>query len=177
MYFEHEKYDSYYRDRCVFLKEIDILDTMAVHAVYSWGAILHYHLHTYSPYEGYRIAFNGAKGRLEHFCCENTYISGDGTVPGELEKSNTTITLIPEFSQPRNIEVEIGSGGHGGGDPLLEIDLFAPILQADTYGRKAGVWDGAYSILIGIAACRSIDLGQPVEISDLLDGVQRPKKE
>ena len=35
-------------------------------------------------------------------------------------------------------------------------------------GRKAGRKDGAYSILIGVAACKSIDTGKAVKIADLL---------
>ena len=51
---------------------------------------------------------------------------------------------------------------------LLE-DVFNPSPAPDPLKRKAGALDGAYSILIGIAACRSIDSGQPVKIADLVD--------
>ena len=128
-----------------------------------------YMLHAYSPYEGYRIAFNGARGRLEHACCENSYISGDGSIPGELKPGNVTITRIPAFSSPEEVEVRTGAGGHGGGDLLLLEDVFAPDKAGpDPLGRRAGARDGAYSILVGIAAYHSIDSGQPVRIADLI---------
>ncbi len=160
--------DGYIRDKCVFSDEINIWDNMSVSARYKSGALLNYILHAYSPYEGYRIAFNGSRGRLEHHACENTYISGDGTIPGELEKGNTTITLIREFSSPEQIEVRTSKGGHGGGDAPLLADVFDPEAPADPLKRKAGRRDGAYSILVGVAACKSIDTGKAVKIADLL---------
>ena len=39
----------------------------------------------------------------------------------------------------------------------------------DPYGRQAGFRDGAMSILIGIAARKSIESGKPVKISELTD--------
>ncbi len=171
LYLDHEHEDGYFRDRCVFGDRIDIWDTMSVSVRYRRGALLNYMLHAYSPVEGYRIAFNGTKGRIEHVCCENTYISGDGTIPGELQRGNTTITLIPEFAQPQAIEVRTGKGGHGGGDPKLLDDLFLPTPGADPLGQRASQADGAYSILIGVAAAKSIDAGSAVHIPQLLQGV------
>ncbi|MDY7009334.1 MAG: Gfo/Idh/MocA family oxidoreductase [Planctomycetota bacterium] len=169
MYLECENEPpDYIRDKCVFSDKINIWDNMSVSVRYKRGALLNYILHAYSPYEGYRIAFNGTKGRLEHHACENTYISGDDSTPGELEKGNTSIMLIGEFSQPEAIEVSTGKGGHGGGDPVLLADIFDPQAPADPLKRKAGQRDGAYSILIGVAACKSIDTGEAVEIADLL---------
>jgi hypothetical protein len=170
LYLDNERYDGYFRDRCPFAAEIDIWDTMSLSVRYRRGAILNYLLHAYSPYEGYRIAFNGTKGRLEHAAYENTYMSGDGTVPGELESRNVSITYIPEFSPPRAVEVRMGAGGHGGGDPVLLTDIFHPAPPADPLHRRASQKDGAYSILIGIAAYRSIQGGKPVRIPDLLEG-------
>lgn len=170
-YYDCEKEDGYFRDRCVFSKEIDIYDNMSVSVKYRRGAVLNYLLHAYSPYEGYKIAFNGTKGRLEHHACENTYISGDGTVPGELKPGDTSITLIREFSAPQVIEVRTGSGGHGGGDPILLADVFDPNAPKDPLKRKAGTRDGAYSILIGVAAYHSIDEHKPIRIPDLVKGL------
>ncbi|MCJ7544410.1 MAG: Gfo/Idh/MocA family oxidoreductase, partial [Phycisphaerae bacterium] len=101
LYLDNENQDGYFRDRCVFSEEINIWDTMSVTVRYRRGALLNYFLHAYSPYEGYKVAFNGTQGRIEHTACENTYISGDGTVPGELAKGNVTVTLIPAFEAPQ----------------------------------------------------------------------------
>jgi len=168
MYLDCEKDDGYFRDRCVFSDEINIWDNMSVSVRYRGGALLNYFLHSYSPYEGYRIAFNGTKGRLEHACCESTYVSGDGTVPGELQRGMVSTTLIPEFAQPQQIDVRLGEGGHGGGDVVLLDDVFLPDPPADPLARRADQRDGAYSILIGVAAYHSIDNGKCVRIPDLL---------
>jgi len=168
LYLNNEQEDGYFRDRCVFSDEIDIWDNMSVNVRYQKGAVMSYMLHSYSPWEGYHIAFNGTQGRLEHMACENTYISGDGTVPGALTKGNVSITLIPAFAQAQVIEPSVGEGGHGGADPVLLADVFDPGAQPDPLGRKADQRDGAYSILTGIAAYRSIDSGKAVHVADLL---------
>jgi hypothetical protein len=141
---------------------------MALNVRYQRGTLLNYMLTANSPWEGYRIAFNGTTGRLEHQACENTYINGDGSVPGELEKGKVSITLIEQFSRPREIEVEVGKGGHGGGDPVLLTDLLHPAPPADPLKRRADHRDGTYSIMIGIAGAASIDSGRTVSIDELV---------
>ncbi|MFW5689803.1 MAG: Gfo/Idh/MocA family protein, partial [Spirochaetota bacterium] len=168
MYLEQEEHDGYQRDRCVFSDEIDIWDTMSVTVKYRGGAILSYLLHAYSPVEGYRIVFNGTKGRIEHHASENTYINGDGTTPGELERGAVGITCIPEFSKPQAIAPDEAAGGHGGGDPELLRDVFAPRGERDPLRRRANQVDGTYSILVGVAATKSIYTGRPVRISELI---------
>jgi hypothetical protein len=68
---ENEKYDGYHRDGCVFREEIDSYDKMAVQIRYKNKVQVSYSLTTYSPYEGYRIAFNGTEGRLEAWIKES----------------------------------------------------------------------------------------------------------
>ena len=46
--------------------EISIEDTMNVIAKYAGGATLSYSLNAFNAWEGYTVAFNGTKGRLEH---------------------------------------------------------------------------------------------------------------
>ncbi len=170
LYLECEQYPPHYiRDKCVFAEDIEIWDSESVSVKYRNGAVLSYMLHNYSPYEGYHIAFNGTKGRLEHACCENSYMSGDETVQGAIVKDKTTITLIPEFEGPQEIEVEISEGGHGGGDPIIQAEIFdAENAPADPLKRKAAHRDGAYSIMVGIAAYKSADTGQAFNIADIL---------
>ena len=167
LYAEQEHLDGYFRDRCVFSDEIDIWDTMSVTVKYRRGALLSYILHAYSPVEGYRIAFNGTKGRIEHYASENTYINGDGTVPGELEPGAVGTTYIPEFSKPQVVEPDQAQGGHGGGDPQLVRDVFAAD-EPDPLRRRANQVDGTYSILVGVAAAMSIDRREPVRIDELV---------
>ena len=98
-YLDCETEDGYIRDKCVFSDEINIWDNMAVNVRYKGGPLLNYMLHAYSPYEGYRIAFNGTKGRLEHFCCENSYLSGDVSTPGELTKMPASIVYSSSLAE------------------------------------------------------------------------------
>ena len=168
LYQDNEQFDGYYRDRCVFSSDIDIWDTMSVSVKYSQGAIMSYLLTAYNPIEGFQVVFNGNKGRIELRQNENSYISGDGTVPGVLEKGKTMLAYIPEFSKPQEIEPRMGQGGHGGGDPVLLADIFDPDAPHDPLHRKANQVDGTYSILVGVAAYTSIREHRPVKISELL---------
>ena len=65
LYVKNEQYDGYIRDNCLFRKEINIYDKMSAQVKYANNVILNYSLTTYSPFEGWRVAFNGTKGRIE----------------------------------------------------------------------------------------------------------------
>ncbi|MDD4557660.1 MAG: gfo/Idh/MocA family oxidoreductase, partial [bacterium] len=59
------------------------------------------------------------------------------------------------------------SGGHGGGDEKLRRMIFEGGLP-DPLGHQAGSFAGAVSILIGIAANKSIKEGRNIRINDLV---------
>jgi predicted dehydrogenase len=172
MYVDNEDEDGYYRDRCVFSDQIDIWDSMSVSVRYTGGAIMNYFLHAYCPWEGYQIAFNGSKGRIEHGSSQFSYISGESPdAPGELKREGQYITLMPHFKkaeQFESIKVRTAAGGHGGGDDPLLADVFDPDAPFDPLHRKANQRDGAMSILVGVAAYHSIDQDRPIKIKDLL---------
>lgn len=174
MYLEQESHDGYFRDRCVFGDDIDIEDTMHLNVSYRSGAVMSYSLHSFMPWEGYVIAFNGSRGRLEHKCQESTYINGDGSVPGELKKEGTNINIYPHFQTPYTVEVWRGEGGHGGGDPVLLNDLFGDNPPPDPYLRAADQRAGAWSILTGAAGNISLASGKPVAVNDLVEGLEEP---
>jgi hypothetical protein len=174
MYLENEQYDGYYRDRCVFSAEIDIEDTMDVTVTYRSGARMSYSLHSFMPWEGYTVAFNGTKGRLEHICMETVYFSGDGTVPGELKPEGTKIKIFPHFRSGYEVDVWQSKGGHGGADPVMLQHLFDPDAPGDKHLRAADERAGAWSILTGIAANRSMECGQPVRIDGLVHDLGEP---
>ncbi len=176
LYLENEEHDGYYRDRCVFSSDIDIEDSMQVAVTYADGVRMSYSLNAFMPWEGYIVAINGSKGRLEHKCEETVYISGDGTTPGELLTEGTTIRVFPHFGTPYSVPVWTAEGGHGGGDMPLLQDLFAPEAERepDPYLRAADQRGGAYSILTGVAANRSMANGQAVRIDDLVQGIGLP---
>lgn len=168
LYLNCEKYDGYIRDRCVFGEPIDIEDTMNLVVRYDTGAFMSYSLNAFTPWEGYQIAFNGTKGRLEHDSVESVYINGDGRVQGETIPSGTHIRIYPHFEPAQDIKVDLGEGGHGGGDAPLLADIFSRNPPADPYLRAADVGAGALSILTGVAANKSMKSGQPVRIETLV---------
>lgn len=157
LYVDNEKYDGYLRDGCVFKNDINIFDKMAATIKYKNGVQVAYSLTTYSPYEGYRIAFNGTKGRIDAWIEETKPIS---------DKNYDEIVLFKNFSKRQYIQVPHGTSGHGGGDALLQDQVFLPNIP-DPLKQCAGARDGALSCLIGIAARKSIGSKQPVNIADL----------
>ncbi|UVI29586.1 Gfo/Idh/MocA family protein [Paenibacillus spongiae] len=167
LYLDAEKEDGYRRDQSVFGDGISIEDTMGVMVRYKNNAILTYSLNAYMPWEGYRIAFNGTKGRLELTVVESSYVNSGGDKALEGALKGKTMTVFPMFEAPYKVEVEEGVGGHGGGDPVLLNDIFGTPVE-DRYKRAANHIDGARSILTGIAANRSIRTGQPVKVEDLV---------
>ncbi|GGF99872.1 Gfo/Idh/MocA family oxidoreductase [Paenibacillus abyssi] len=167
MYLDAEHEDGYRRDQSVFGDGINIEDTMGVMVRYKNNAILTYSLNAYLPWEGYRIAFNGTKGRLEMSIVEQSYVNSGGEKSLEGALKGKTITVYPMFAAPYEVEVEEGKGGHGGGDPVLLNDLFGTPVE-DKFNRAANHVDGARSILTGIAANRSIQTGQAVKVDELV---------
>jgi len=176
MYLEAEQEDGYLRDQSVFGDGISIEDDMAVLVRYRNRATMSYHLTTYSPWEGYRVAFNGTKGRLEYEVQEYSYISGytqDANLPEirtaqqDLVNEPASITIHPLWGQPVRQDVSIGEGNHGGGDARMLDDIFVGG-QVDPLGRAADHVAGAMSILTGIAANKSFATGLPVEVASLV---------
>lgn len=176
MYLDAEHEDGYIRDQSVFGDNISIEDDMSVLVRYKNRATMTYHLTAYSPWEGYRVAFNGTKGRLEYEVTENPYVSGadnDTNRPDIRDSTEVTvheparILIRPLHARPLQIEVTSDEGGHGGGDQRLLEDVFRPGTP-DPLGRAANHEDGALSILTGIAANKSFTTGLPVQVKDLV---------
>jgi predicted dehydrogenase len=157
LYADNEKYDGYHRDGCVWKEDIDIFDKMAVQIRYANKVQVSYSLTTYSPYEGYRISFNGTKGKLDAWIKERQ--------PWD-EPDFDQIELTTNFGKRSIVKIPNDEAGHGGGDVRLRKQIFAPDGN-DPYHQAAGSRDGAMSILVGIAARNSIDTGKPVAIGTL----------
>lgn len=174
LYLDNEHHDGYFRDRCVWRPDIDIEDTMNVAVRYDTGATLSYSLNAFNAWEGYTIAFNGTKGRIEHQIVEQVYVSGTDTVQGGIKDGGVTTRVIPLRGAPRNIEPWTGKGGHGGGDQVMLDDIFLPDKSNDKYLRNADERAGAASCLVGIAANQCFVSGHEVKIADLVKGLQSP---
>lgn len=158
------KADGYYPDRCIFDSDIDTWDTFSVNVLYSGGTMMNYSLNASLPYEGYRLAINGTEGRLE-----TDVVHADGSrLPFPVKPGPQDIRYFPLFDALQTINVINKGGGHGGGDPLLAIDLFQKPDENDRTKRAAGSRDGAMSVLLGVAARESLKSGKPIKISDLL---------
>ncbi|WCT54932.1 Gfo/Idh/MocA family oxidoreductase [Paenibacillus kyungheensis] len=167
MYLDAEHEDGYIRDQSVFGDGINIEDTMSVVVRYKNKAMLTYSLNAYMPWEGYRIAFNGTKGRIEMEVVEKSYVNAGGEKADEGALKRKTIKVFPMFAEAYEVQVEEKEGGHGGGDPVLLNDLFGEPVE-DPFHRAADHVDGARSILTGIAANQSIRTGLPVKIDGLV---------
>jgi predicted dehydrogenase len=167
LYYDAEHEDGYQRDQSVFGDGINIEDTMGVLVRYKNNAILTYSLNAYLPWEGYRIAFNGTKGRIEMHIVEQSYVNSGGDKALEGALKGKSIIVHPMFGAPYDVQVEEKKGGHGGGDPVLLNDIFGTPVE-DRFRRAANHVDGARSILTGIAANRSIRTGQAVKVDELV---------
>ncbi len=168
LYLNAEEEDGYFRDQSVFGDGISIEDTMGVMVKYNSNAIMTYSLNAYMPWEGFRVALNGNKGRIQMSVVENTYVNAGGDISEEGAAKKKSITVFPLFDAPYNVPIEDKKGGHGGGDPVLLNDLFG-VPEYDPFHRAASHVDGAMSILTGIAANKSIKTGLPVNIKELVE--------
>lgn len=158
LYTNHEHHDGYLRDGCVWSEEIDIFDKMSASIRYMNGVQVSYSCTTYSPYEGYRIAFNGTKGRIEAWVKERQPWAAE---PYE------EIRVTDNFGYTQLIQIPHGSGGHGGGDTRLRDKIFVDPDMPDPYHQAADVRQGAMAVLIGFAARESVKTSQPVKIASL----------
>jgi predicted dehydrogenase len=180
LYVKNEQHDGYLRDGCVWSNDIDIYDKMSAQIIYANGVTANYSLTTYSPYEGWQIAFNGKDGRIETWE-DIPYLqktpddqakrhaiemsSADDAIAGEVRE----IIAMDNFA--KNYEVYTTPkirGGHGGGDIRMQRRMFVDT-NDNPHHVMAGTREGAMSILIGIAARKSIQLKRPVKISELTD--------
>ncbi len=85
-----------------------------------------------------------------------------------------TTRVFPHFEPGYDIDVDLGEGGHGGADPLLLENLFAETGERDPLQRRADFRAGGWSVMTGICANRSIELGKPVAIDELIHNLPLP---
>ena len=178
LYVNNEQYDGYIRDNCLFRPEINIYDKMSAQIKYRDNTYVNYSLTTYSPYEGWKIAFNGMNGRIDAWL-DIPFMNNENISQSEMhelemsqedEKLHRDPVIVHKVWDDYKVHhVDYQKGGHGGGDKLLHDQIFKTPEKKDPFDRPAGVRDGAMSILIGIAARKSIESGHPVRIAELTD--------
>ncbi len=168
LYADNEHFDGYIRDNCVFRHQIDSFDKHSAIVKYANGAYLNYSLTADTDYDGYWIAFNGTKGRLE------------ARALGYPRKNHIDLVFTPVRifnNKPAEvIKVEFARGGHWGGDPIMNDKLFKDPDMPDPLGQQAGVRDGVMSILIGIAARKSVKENRAINIEGLTELKPMAKK-
>ena len=178
LYVANEHHDGYIRDNCLWRNEIDIYDKMAVQIKYANDVQVSYSLTTYSPYEGWRIAFNGFKGRLDSWegipwrreekITQAELHAQEMSQSQEDQSPNYEEAVVMEnFGEYKKIEIRAGKGGHGGGDKPLQDRIFVDPNMPDPLRHAAGTRDGVMSIMIGIAARKSIEEHRIVRIEEL----------
>jgi predicted dehydrogenase len=158
LYVKAESADGYIRDSCVFRKKINIWDTMTAQVQYHNRVMMSYSLNAYMPYEGYSAGFNGSKGRLDVRVFHNQ--------PWKVS-SMADFRITHSFKESRTFSLTSGGGGHWGADQVMQ-DRILREPGPDPLGQAAGSRDGALSILIGIAARRSIEQERPFKIEELV---------
>src|SRR5690625_323594 len=183
LYAENEAYDGYIRDNCVYRPEINIYDKMSAQIKYANNTVVNYSLTTYSPYEGWKIAFNGEKGRIEAWedipYFDNESLDQSSLHAAEMDQNRqddvkrAPVIVHHNFEKHKVEMVGYERGGHGGGDKRLHDKIFLNPDSPDPLKHTAGVRDGAMSVLIGVAARNSIESKRPVRIAELTDLIPR----
>ncbi|HEX8560766.1 MAG TPA: Gfo/Idh/MocA family oxidoreductase [Pyrinomonadaceae bacterium] len=159
LYAQAEDVDGYHRDGCVFREDVDIYDTMSAVVKYSNGVQMNYSLNASMPIEGYRLAFNGERGRLE--------IRDYERQPWKVEEDSEA-HLIKNFTGRREkIEMPHVQGGHAGGDDRLRELIFRGG-RVPEHMRLPDSRAGAMSVLTGVAARTSVERRRPVRVGDLV---------
>jgi predicted dehydrogenase len=183
LYLEAERVDGYQRDKDVFDSGITIEDSLSLLVDYAGGTTMTYSLTAFSPWEGYRVAFNGTEGRLELDVVERGWVRSaadqhDGkavvdpsavhdstTADNEVRPVSQRVTLQRLWQPAELIAIPAGVGGHGGGDAMLLDDVFRGAGE-DPLGRAAGYLDGVRSVIVGISGNRSLAEGRPVDTAE-----------
>jgi hypothetical protein len=179
----------------VFAADIGIEDDMSVMVRYQSGATMTYHLvslvaprHTselmslpktaYSPWEGYRVMFNGSQGRLELEVVESEFRlpSDEGGVTHGVSAlphaGGARVTLQRLWEKPQDLPIVIDHSAHGGGDVRMLSKLFGPLPgetreMSDASKQGATERDGALALAVGVMANESFRTGEFVHLKDL----------
>lgn len=169
LYLEAEAESGYIRDRNVFREGIDIEDSMSLLIRYRTGQVANYSLNAYCPDEGFRASICGDAGRIDYSEKHDSHIiTGVADPMAEPQEHSIHMRIQQHFEDPQESFIPVPRGSHGGGDVLIQEQMFAARPSADPLGRNAGHEQGAASILIGAAANISLKSGSLVAVDDLV---------
>lgn len=178
LYLDNEQYDGYRRNQDVFAGSITIEDNLALVVDYAHGATLSYSLNAHCPWEGYRVAVNGTRGRAELDVVERAAVlpaSGGSPVDPSVTAGpdhdgarhrGDRLVVQEHWGAAEELPIRTGEGSHGGGDRLLLADVFRGP-HDDPFGRPSDYQDGIAAVAVGIAGNRSLEAGGPVHIGGL----------
>jgi hypothetical protein len=160
---------------------------MSAQIKYANNAVVNYSLTTYSPFEGWRIAFNGIDGRIEAWLDipyqKNEELDQEALHKLEMSQDagdfmvHEPVIVHKLWNSHETQLVSYDRRGHGGGDARLQAKIFKNPEAADPFKHSAGSRDGALSVLIGVAARRSIEQNKLIKIADLTDIKISPNRE
>jgi len=173
LYAENERHDGYLRDKCVFSADIDIEDTMNAVIEYENGVVATYTLTAYNPCEGYRVVFDGTRGRAVLENVERQAVNPDGSLIRPVPPETNRIVVQPHFARPYQLAIPEADGLHGGGDQVMLRRLFRDASN-DQYGHMADERAGAWSAMVGIAANISMAQSMPIELAALVPDASHP---
>lgn len=173
LYARNERHDGYLRDKCVFSPDIDIEDSMNAVIEYENGVVANYTLTAYNPCEGYRVAFDGTRGRVTLENDERQAVNPDGSLIKPAPPETNRIVVQPHFARPYQLAIPKADGLHGGGDRVMLQRLFRDTSN-DQYGHVADERAGAWSAMVGIAANASMAQRIPIELAALVPDAPHP---
>ena len=139
LYHANEVHDGYIRDNCLWREDIDIFDKMAVQIRYA----------------------NDVQSQLHAQ-------EMDQSSHTKLERRYHEIVTQQNFREHERELLPYVRSGHWGGDRRMLDSMFRGIDERPDLERASGLREGVMSVLVGIAARKSIDEGRPVRIADLV---------
>ena len=156
---------QYPDDAYIYDAEVDIEDTYSAVLQYRNGASVSYSCNFSTPEEGYSLAINGTRARIE----VSRTIHPDPMHSGPSEIKPEVVRVIPLFGESKEIEVPRFEGGHDGSDPIIQRDLFDKIGERSRQlNLPADSYDGALAVACGEGIWRSIAEKRPFTIKELL---------
>ena len=153
---------QYPRELYIYDEDIAIEDTYSAVVRYRSGASMSYSFNVSAPWEGYILAINGIKGRIE-----TIHYSDPSRCPFPAS-GRQTVTYIPLFGTRQVHDTPVVVGGHGGADDIIRHDMFIGITPESKELRIcADSSAGADAVAVGEGIWRSVIENRPIDLREL----------